>query len=259
MLKFPKIKLTSTLFRWVSVTLALMAGSTALAQDKATFIASFSGDWFVFDPQIGANDKTCALVLSKTAIDESDQYVAKSSDCVEPLAGLTSWDIHDGQLRLFAADKTTPVALLGGNQSRVTGTFPATERGLIVERAAGDSNTRAMTAALAQHRCVYLGFTSECAPAAALARPALTEEGGTFGSVGVLVNLNVRSQPRADASIVGKLAQGTCLKVNDCAVASDGIWCRARFGDRDGWVHKTALRQKQWPVVTYTNSCATTN
>ncbi|WP_322865046.1 SH3 domain-containing protein [Aquicoccus sp. G2-2] len=259
MLKSPKIKLTAALFRLVPITLALMAGSTALAQDKTAFVASFSGDWFIFDPQIGASDKTCALVLSKTGIDETDQYSATSTNCVEPLADLSSWDIHDGQLRLFAADKTTPVAVLGGNQSRVTGTFPATKRGLIVERAKGDASTRAMSAALARHRCVYLGFTSKCAPAAALSRPALTEESGAYGSVGVLVNLNVRSQPRADASIAGQLAQGTCLKVNDCAIASDGIWCRARFGDRDGWVHKTALRQKQWPVVTFTNSCAATN
>lgn len=240
-------------FRAFALSLALLAAPAA-AQDEASFVRSFSGDWFVFDPQFGTGEP-CTISLARERRSSDGRFEAGTKTCVAPLADVTAWDIDSGQLRLFADESDTPMALLGGNQMRITGTLSDDGRGLIVERASGDESTRALSQALGRHRCVYRGFTDTCADAADLGQPALTEEGGAYGSVGVLVNLNVRDQPRSNAPIVGTLPAGTCLKVNYCSTASDGIWCRARFGEREGWIRKVALRQDEWPVLTFANSC----
>jgi hypothetical protein len=39
-------------------------------------------------------------------------------------------------------------------------------------------------------------------------------------------------------------------------MASDGPWCRAKFGDTTGWLRKFAIRQNRWPIVTFANSCS---
>ncbi len=240
-------------FRSLALALAVIAGSTALAQDGANFVESFSGEWFVFDPQYGAEGKTCAISLATDK--HGDGRGAKAENCAQPLAALASWDIAAGQLRLFSDGAEMPVAVLGGNQLRITGTLAATGGGLIVERAQGDESTREMAQAISRHRCIYAGFTQNCADASDLEKPKLTQEGGTYGLIGLLVNLNVRDQPRASAPIIGTIPNGSCLKVNFCAAASDGIWCRAQFADRSGWIHKTAVRQNEWPVLTFTNDC----
>lgn len=233
---------------------------------EAAFVDAFSGAWFVFDDTMGQGDQTCALTLGTDAASglgtapegSTMRRAAVAQNCVAPLNGVAAWDIFAGQMRLFAVTGE-PVATLGGNQRRVTGEIDNTERGLIVERASGSEMAPLIAQAVARHRCIYRGFTQDCAAPEDLRKPAITEEGGTFGSVGLLVNLNVRDQPRSGATILGTLKTGTCLKVNFCASASDGIWCRARFGERTGWVPKTAIRQSEWPVLTYANSCAATD
>ncbi len=247
-------------FRSFALALAIGAGSfaatsLATAQDEASFVKSFSGDWYVFDPQFGSGDETCSMTLSTDKRTADARFDANAKGCVQPLSEMAAWDIHSGQLRLFAQGSDNPFALLGGNQLRITGSLPASERGIIVERAEGDDSTSAIAKAIARHRCIYVGFSQECADVADLVKPALTEEAGSYGSVSLLVNLNVRDQPRSNAPNVGVLQAGTCLKVNFCTTASDGIWCRARFGERNGWVHKIAVRKEEWPVLTFTNSC----
>lgn len=240
--------------RAFTLVLALIAAAPAAAQDEASFVKSFSGDWFIFDPQF-ATGETCAVGLAPQKRSSDGRYEASATNCVKPLADVTGWDIDSGQLRLFTEGAETPMAQLGGNQMRITGTLAASGRGLIVERASGDESTRNLAQALGRHRCIYRGFTDSCADTADLGKPDLTEEGGAYGSVGVLVDLNVRDQPRSNAPIVGTLPAGTCLKVNYCSTASDGVWCRARFGEREGWIRKVALRQNEWPALTFANSC----
>lgn len=244
----------------VSAITVLGLGSVAQAQDQiqdqdqAAFIAAFSGQWFVFDPQYGTGGMTCTLILDSNPPEADGKFKSTATNCSEPLDSLVGWDIQQGQLGYYDTSGTR-IATLGGSQQRVTGKLDATERGLIVERAQGDASTREIAAAIGRHRCIYVGLSQKCADMEDLRKPAMTEEGGTYGSVGVVVNLNVRDQPRSNAPVVGTLPIGTCLKVNFCTVASDGIWCRAKFGEQDGWVHKTAVRQGEWPVLTYVNSC----
>lgn len=247
----------TALYRSFALALAIFAATTpaSMSQDASGFVKPFSGEWFVFDPQYGPGDATCAIGLSTEVRDTDARRDAASKQCVEPLSTLAAWDIDGGQLRLFADGAQTPMAILGGNQRRITGALTASNRGLIVERAQGDASTRAIAQAVGRHRCIYRGFTQDCAAPADLDRPAMTAEGGAYASVGVLVDLNVRDEPRADAPIVGLLPRESCLKVNYCTTASDGIWCRARFGESSGWVHKVALRKDEWPVLTYANSC----
>lgn len=246
------------MLRQISLVMSAVAtlgfGVAAQAQEQSEFIKAFSGQWFVFDPQYGANDLTCTLALAGKPSDEAGTLAVEPKNCVEPLANVVTWGISDGQLA-FKDASGTGIATLGGSQQRVTGELAASGRGLVVERAQGDENTRKMAAAIGRHRCIYVGFTQECADPDDLRKPAMTEDNGTFASVGIVVNLNVRDQPRSNAPIVGTLPTGACLKVNYCTQASDGIWCRARFGERSGWVHKTALRKGEWPVLTYRNSC----
>ncbi|HHX89670.1 MAG TPA: hypothetical protein GX700_07850, partial [Paracoccus sp.] len=63
------------------------------------------------------------------------------------------------------------------------------------------------------------------------------------------------SQPRRDSAEIGTIPAGTCVRVDQCLNASDGLWCRAWFGETLGWLGKTALRQNEWPVVTYRAGC----
>ncbi|MDE4060683.1 MULTISPECIES: SH3 domain-containing protein [Rhodobacterales] len=230
------------------------------AQTKEQLLEAFSGNWVVFDTAFSTSSTPCSLSLENKVelhgvVEESQlRPVANSQNCVVPLNSVSAWDIEQNQLVLYAQQDVV-VARLGGNQSRVTGDLSDSFVSLILERPNGDAYQAAFSQAVRQHRCIYLGYTSDCAERSDLAAPVMSEDGGVVASLGLLVNLNVRDQPRRDARIVGTLPQGACLKVNYCTVASDGIWCRARFGEASGWVSKTALRQEKWPVATFVNGC----
>ncbi|MEO4000465.1 hypothetical protein [Mesorhizobium sp. CAU 1732] len=38
-------------------------------------------------------------------------------------------------------------------------------------------------------------------------------------------------------------------------MATDGAWCRAKFGERTGWMRKLALRQNRRAIVTFEDFC----
>ena len=234
----------------------LSVGAVAQSQDKAAFVAAFSGQWFVFDPQFKTGSSPCSLDLATEISSETARMTAKAQHCDQPLAKTESWDIRDGQLGLYSADQKR-IATLGGSQKRITGELEDTKQGLIVERADGDNSTREISAAIRKHRCIYIGLTQKCAETADLRLPEIDQGDEGFGSVGIVVNLNVRDQPRSTAGVVGTLPKGSCLKVNYCTTASDGVWCRARFGEQNNWIRKTALRQGEWPVLTFLNTCPT--
>lgn len=232
---------------------ALMTVSTAAtAQSLDAYFKAFSGDWSIFDKSFGTGGKPCQMAL-KSRTEEGARPSASARNCVAPLSGLAKWDIDGGSLMFFNGEDA-PIGKLGGNQLRITGAL-SDGRGVIAERQSGDGTGIKLTAALRKHRCYFAGLTATCVDKGDLGEPAMTEEGGVFGRVEMLARVNVRSQPRADASVIGVLDKGTCLKINDCTYGSDGVWCRARFGERSGWVAKTALRKGEWPVVTFLNSC----
>lgn len=223
----------------------------AHAQTDEEFFEAFSGDWFVFDPQWG-NGGTCEVQLR--ADGEELFKPAEIRNCNAPLSGIARWTIMAGQLGLQTAEGVT-IVRLGGNQQRITGEFADTGRGIVMERANGSPAAIDLAEALRRHRCFFLGYTDVCVSEEALARPVFVQDGGRLGEIETLVDLNVRSQPRPDAAMLGTVSEGSCIRINDCLVASDGIWCRARFGNQSGWLSKTALRQGEWPVVTYRNDC----
>ncbi|MFP4217024.1 SH3 domain-containing protein [Rhodosalinus sp.] len=229
-----------------------LSASPLEAQTADEFFQAFSGDWYVFDPQRSETDQTCRIDLGTEG--EGDSRDAATRGCRMPLSAVVSWTISDGQLSL-RNEAGEQVLQLGGNQQRITGEFSDTGQGVVLERPSGDGTSGAIAEALRRHGCFFLGYSADCAPREVLERPTLTDDGGQVGSIETLVNLNVRSQPRRDAPELGTVPEETCVRVNDCLVASDGVWCRARFGDQTGWLAKTALRQEEWPVITYENGC----
>jgi SH3-like domain-containing protein len=98
--------------------------------------------------------------------------------------------------------------------------------------------------------CFYSGFTSSCAPANEIGKPAAEAP-----SLKVLVNLNVRNEARDDAAVLGVIPASSCITAEVCLNAADGPWCRAQFDGKTGWFRKLALRQNRWPVVTFFNAC----
>lgn len=245
-----------------SVGLALaVAGAVAgavqpaQAQDRDQLVEAFAGEWFLFDPAFGDDGGTCALTLGRDAATmAADRMEASARGCGRAVGAVSAWTVEDGVLRLY--DSTGGVrAELGGNQRRITGTLLPSELGVVIERAAGDGWSQDIALAVQQHRCFFVGTTADCATEDQLAAPAFPDTGPQVAEVTTLGNLLVRSQPRRDAGEVGTIATGTCVRVNQCLVASDGLWCRARFGEITAWLAKVALRQEEWPIITFENGC----
>ena len=223
----------------------LMVGSAA-AQSEGEFIKAFSGEWYVFDRSMQDSGQTCSITLSAEA--EAGVLPARAAGCATPLDNAAAWMIDSG--RIVVSDGTAPIAVLGGNQFRVTGELAGSDKTVVMERSDGDGSSARLAAALSRHKCYFLGFTQECAESEALRLPKVDEEAG-FVAVETLANLNARAQPRRDAATLGKIAAGTEVKVNQCLTASDGNWCRARVGESAIWLAMTALRMDEWPIVTY--------
>lgn len=223
-------------------TVAVLA-APAVAQSQDDLVKAFSGDWYVFDPAFRSGGTECKIVLDP-------EMAATVSGCGAALIGIATWRIEDGQIMLAdGADQL--IAAMGGNQQRITGTLSDSGQGLIVERADGDGAAVAISNALGRHRCYFIGFTRTCAGPDVMAAPQPSAEDPSLGRIEVLANLNVRTQPRRDAAVIGVVKEGTPVAVDYCTVASDGVWCRAVFGTQAGWLAKTALRQNEWPIITY--------
>lgn len=240
MMRSPMKKVTA--LGCVFSALALIA-APALAQSEDELVTAFSGDWYVFDPAFRSGGGECKIALDR-------EMAATVSGCGAALIGIATWRIEDGQIML-ADEADQLVAAMGGNQQRITGTLADSGQGLIVERADGDGTAAAISNALGRHRCYFIGFTRTCAGPDVMAAPQPSAEDPSLGRIEVLANLNVRTQPRRDAAVIGVVQQGTPVAVDYCTVASDGVWCRAVFGTQAGWLAKIALRQNEWPIITY--------
>jgi hypothetical protein len=231
----------------VAASLCLMGGHAA-AQTEAEFIAAFAGDWQAVDGR-HSQGGTCTLKLGTGGGEGS--YELTKSDCQGQLDEVTSWSIANAQMVL--RNDTGTVATLGGNQRRMSGTA-SDGMPVVLDRVPPSGTIDPLRAARQVYGCFYAGFTSQCASQQQLTSPVDLPEGDA--SVTLLVNLNVRSEAREDSAVIGVVPAQSCIATDLCLETADGAWCRARFGERDGWIRKQALRQSRWPVITFSNGCA---
>ncbi|TPN45860.1 hypothetical protein FJ981_26360 [Mesorhizobium sp. B1-1-4] len=237
--------------RFLTVVLAVAGMSfpatVVRAQSVDQFVQAFSGTWQLVDARYSNLPSTCHMALGSTA-DANGRFAIKGLGCRGDAALVSSWGVSEGQMALFDAAGAV-IARLGGNQRRISGTS-VSGAPLIFEKVGVAGTAAMLEAAKRAGGCFYSGFTSKCADAAQAAPPA--PEGA---SVQVLVKLNVRAEARDDAEVVGVVPSQTCVTTELCMTATDGPWCRAKFGERTGWMRKLALRQNRWAIVTFDNSC----
>ena len=96
----------------------------------------------------------------------------------------------------------------------------ASDKPVVIDRVDSLGAGDALTAAVKARGCFYLGFSSKCAPEAELANPFSTTPEAQK-KVSVVVNLNVRSEARDDAGIIGIIPQNSCVTVERCLTASE--------------------------------------
>ena len=234
--------------------IALFGTSHANAQSQSELVNAFAGDWYVFDPDYAVASKPCQIMLSVTKKGDEGLMKATAMECRPGIVLLDAWSVADGVLRLFDPEREM-WAELGGSQRRLSGIIPSAGLGIVMERANGDGTSQGILEALQRNRCYFSGLNNICADASELRVPDFGATPDDFASIEMLVDLKVRSEPRRDAPVAGTLAKGNCISVNQCLTASDGIWCRARFGETNAWIPKVVLRQSQWAVTTFKNTC----
>lgn len=230
-----------------SALFGAMFAFSAHAQTEQEFVDAFAGQWQVVDSHYAAETGPCRIELARGPATQG-RYPLTLQACKAELSLVAGWGISNGQMSLFDAAGAV-IARLGGNQRRMSGNS-ASGVPVILERAGAGGAATLLEAAKRASGCVYTGFTDKCAPEEQLSKPQ-----GDAPKVKVLVNLNIRAEARDDASIVGVVPVDSCVSTEVCVTATDGVWCRARFGGETGWLRKLALRQNRWPVVTFSNSC----
>lgn len=226
---------------------ALSLATMVQAQSVDQFVQAFNGSWQLVDARYSNPASTCNMVLG-TKADANGRFAVEGRGCRGDAALIKSWGISEGQMTLFDAAGTV-IARLGGSQRRISGTT-ASGSPLILEKVGVAGTAAMLEAARRAGGCVYSGFTSTCVDAAQAAPPAAER-----ASVQVVVNLNVRAEAREDAEVVGVVPKQTCVTTDMCVMATDGAWCRAKFGEKTGWIRKLALRQNRWAIVTFENAC----
>ena len=210
------------------------------------FVDAFAGNWMTYEPSLGAGG-TCQLDLQKTP--QGKNYAAGQTSCAGALSGVTAWGIVDQQLALLGADGKV-AARLGGNQNRISGTLADGSEVVFERSKVGEAIHRQWSAL----DCIYLGYSSKCAPSQALSPPA-TGDAGKPQKISVLVKLNARAEPRPDAKVVSVIAPKTCLPVRACTTAANGAWCEVSEGGHTAWVSHKAIRLGKFPIVTFVSGC----
>ena len=245
---------SSIFYLFVAIALSVpLSVKKAGAQNEFELINLFSGDWAVFDPRFSTDENPCRLSLGKDLVAETpttSRTTQVAANCKAPLSGTVIWRISDGVILLETQDGSE-ISELGGDPQRLTGGFSGSPDAVVLERNDGSGAKASLVAAIARHKCYYLGYQSVCADADSTKAPELTDG---EAEISVQVTLNVRSQPRRGAPLIGTIPTGSDVTVNLCLATSDGIWCRAEFGEQSGWMAKSAVRQQEWPVITFVNA-----
>lgn len=235
-----------------------MMSTPVVAQSGSAFLDAFAGEWFSFEPRTAPSPGPCNVTLENLVqpegvLDEAQvRPKALVQNCVAPIDTVVAWGIEAGQLILYSGNDSV-VARLGGNPSRISGDM-ADFVPLVLERQTGDPANAGYIAALRKYRCVFKGYSADCSTQADMEKPSIVGTNFTT-QIQTLVDLNVRDQPRQNARVLGVVDRDTCVTVNYCLASSDGVWCRTQLGEAAGWMRKVALRQEEWPIMTFKNSC----
>lgn len=224
----------------------LLAVTNTNAQNNDKFGNIFGGKWITYSSGFSKGEN-CILDLS--SVKTGEVFPIKLSQCSGELAAVTSWTINKGQLALVNK-KQKLIATLGGNQFRLSGKTQGAKIPVIIEKL---PRAKVIYQARKSIRCVYIGYGQECAKPQQFAPPVVIA--GRTSPVKILVSLNARIEPRPTARVLGILKPNSCIGVKACTVASDGLWCEAEFSGKSGWFKKQAVRQKQWPVLTFLSGC----
>lgn len=225
---------------------AAPAAEPASADKTPAFVNAFAGSWATYDPAL-TDGGACVVELQKT--ESGKNYVAKQTSCAGPLSSVTGWGIVDQQLALLDTEGAV-AARLGGNQNRISGTLKGGSE-VIFERKSLAEQIHSQWSGLG---CVYLGYTSKCAPAQTLAIPGKADAAKPE-KISVLVKLNARAEPRPDASVVSVIAPKACLPVQSCTVAANGAWCKVLENGKTAWISHKAVRMGKYPIVTFVAGC----
>lgn len=227
--------------------LALQTSFATAAEKDDQFATAFAGNWITYSNEFSESGLNCILEFSDTKVDQS--FPITTNGCVGALNNVRGWVVINGQLRLVdKAEKE--IATLGGNQFRLSGLDAESGNTFIIEK---EAQAQAISKARKSISCSYLGYGKKCAEPRDYAAPTITKDGEA--EVTILISLNARVEPRPDAQILGVLNQNSCMKVNACSQASDGLWCKANFGEKSGWFKKHAVRRGKWPVLTFISGC----
>lgn len=238
-----------SLFLHALVVLFTLNTQVAFAQSESDFVKAFAGRWQTLDPAF-ADKGACRLDLS--AEKKGNSYAVATEHCAADLADISLWAIMDNQLALLGPEMKVG-ARLGGNQNRMTG---ETARGtaLVFERLPATSSAAALPVKPTPSGCVYYGYTATCVDANDMAAPKKSAS-DAVAKASTLVRLNARAEARPDAPIVATIPANTCVAVEQCSTASDGLWCKAKIANFVGWIPQKSVRSNKWNVLTFKNSC----
>nr|WP_321456958.1 hypothetical protein [uncultured Cohaesibacter sp.] len=227
--------------------LATFAEGSAVAQTSNAVAKAFAGDWITYDRNF-ADQKSCEFSFSDK--NAGEVYPIKQTGCIGALANIIGWRIQNNQL-VFISKENSAVALVGGNQERLSGMILQSKLPVIFER---KEVAQKIEAARKSIKCSYIGYSQACAEPRDFTPPAATI--GNPSPIQILVNLNARMEPRNNASIKTVLKPNACVSAEVCTVASDGLWCKVKTENGDAWIKKQTVRQQRWPVITFKNGCS---
>jgi len=243
------MKMTLKLLLIVAGAMTCLPGA-AVPQSKTEFIQAFTGDWTSFDPRF-AKDKPCIVTLAVEL--ETQKLHATANHCLGEIAAIAAWDIVDGKL-VIAGQNDSEIARLGGSQQRMTGEL-TNGTGVVLER--GIDQYRAISGGdIRSGACLYFGYTASCSAPGYVETP-INPGPNDLISLTTLVDLQSRATPRPGAAEINVVPRKTCVKVNGCVTASDGLWCEIEYTGVTGWVRQQAIRKDTWPVLTFIEGCGT--
>ena len=224
-----------------------LATGQAAAQSADAVAKAFAGRWITYDRNF-SEQKSCEMEFASQKA--GDLYPIAKQGCRGALAEISGWRIQNNQL-VFVSQDNKAVALVGGNQERLSGTILQSKLPVIFERL---EVAQKIEKARKSIECSYVGYSQTCASPRDFAPPAATI--GSPSPIQVLVNLNARMEPRNNASVQAVLKPNACVSAEVCTVASDGLWCKVKTENGDAWIKKQAVRQQRWPVITFKNGCS---
>lgn len=219
----------------------------APAQTMSELLSAFSGEWYSFDRARAQDGGVCQITLTDTPLGKALE--AKADSCGGGLDLLEAWGITDGQIALISADQRV-LALMGGNQTRMTGDDLSSGRSLILERRQPSGFVISLQQAIKSQSCLYVGYTAACAEKSEVT-PLLAAKPDAPVVLETVTRVNLREQPRRDAPVALVLDRLTNVNATECLTATDGIWCKVTVGETTGWLARNGLRQKKWAVTTF--------